>query len=149
MDQRIWRTCLLGDDCWEYQGWRDRNGYGRTKLGWRRQMVHRTAYEIYYDVRLEPGVCVLHRCDNPPCIRPDHLFVGNDSMNMLDCVAKGRHPQANKTHCPSGHEYTEDNTERGSRGERGCKTCRRERDAARPSGWKRQRATLKKDHPEE
>ncbi len=51
--------------------------------------THRIAYELTYGP-IPPGLLVCHRCDNPPCCRPDHLFLGDKRANALDCVAKGR-----------------------------------------------------------
>ena len=51
--------------------------------------AHRMAWIIAYG-SIPQGLCVLHRCDNPPCVRPDHLFLGTKGDNNRDCVAKGR-----------------------------------------------------------
>lgn len=85
------------DGCWEWTG--NRSGgtrtapYGRFQrtVNGKLQIVraHRYAYEITYGP-IPDGLRVLHRCDNPPCCRPDHLFLGTDLDNALDKKAKGR-----------------------------------------------------------
>lgn len=54
------------------------------------QYAHRRAFELTHGP-LEAGVHVLHACDNPPCCNPAHLFPGDQTLNMRDMVAKGRH----------------------------------------------------------
>lgn len=76
----------LGPDaCWEWQGWREANGYGR--FGQRKP--HRLMYEAIHG-SIPSGLFVCHRCDNPPCVNPAHLFVGSRQDNSDDMVAKGR-----------------------------------------------------------
>jgi|SRR6478609_1969968 len=76
------------DECWEWTGARNeaRGGYGA--MG-RNVMAHRASWEIH-NRQLTSGECVLHRCDNPPCCNPAHLFVGTRTDNHLDKMAKGR-----------------------------------------------------------
>lgn len=70
--------------------------YGRLKVDGKNVLAHRLAYEQRYG-QLECGQNVLHRCDNPACINPAHLFVGSQVDNVADMVAKGRHrPPNNK-----------------------------------------------------
>jgi hypothetical protein len=65
------------------------NGYGQMCISYKNHMVHRLAWEVAHGP-IPPGLCVLHRCDNPPCIRPDHLFLGTHQENMADMVVKQR-----------------------------------------------------------
>ncbi len=65
---------------------------------------------------------MLHRCDNPPCWRDDHLFLGTQPDNVADMVTKGRHANSRKTHCSRGHKYTPQNT-RVYDGHRRCIKC--------------------------
>lgn len=77
-------------DCWVWNGTVDRKGYGGVKLGKRaRRQAHCLAYEEFIGA-IPEGLCVLHRCDNPPCCNPAHLFLGTRGDNVRDSVAKGR-----------------------------------------------------------
>jgi hypothetical protein len=64
-------------------------GYGTVHGGTKKQLAHRMVYEEAIGP-IPAGLFVLHRCDNPPCVNPDHLFLGDTRTNALDMVAKGR-----------------------------------------------------------
>ena len=74
--------------CLEYQGARDRDGYGRFWVGSSTVRAHRFA--LARRMGVPPGAYVLHRCDNPPCCNPEHLFLGTNHDNIADRHAKGR-----------------------------------------------------------
>ena len=89
---RLWRRTRFGDDCWEWTGCRNPEGYGRIGLGSHRLGIgytHRLSWELMRG-EIPKGMLVLHKCDNPPCIRPEHLFLGTTSDNIADCHDKGR-----------------------------------------------------------
>jgi hypothetical protein len=99
--ERFWALVRKGaapGDCWEWTGSRARFGYGRFNLRHYDQpsakngyavQAHRLSWEFAHGP-IPPGLWVLHRCDNPPCVRPDHLFLGTVGDNVRDAVAKGR-----------------------------------------------------------
>jgi hypothetical protein len=85
--------------CWEWQGHRDDDGYGMfTVIGppVRPHGAHRIAFEQGVGHDLATAEQVLHRCDNPPCCNPLHLFVGSTQDNKADCVTKDRHGRGDR-----------------------------------------------------
>jgi HNH endonuclease len=114
--------------CWEWSGARDRYGYGKLRRDTVYWKAHRLAWTLEHGP-IPDGMYVCHHCDNPPCVNPAHLFLGTSRDNQLDRVAKGRHNQTAKTHCPRGHPYDEANT-RHHNGRRFCRACKRERQRA-------------------
>lgn len=92
---RFWRKVSIGPGCWEWQNSLRHKGYGafvwKDEAGTTVQgRAHRFAFELMVGP-IPPGLCVLHRCDNPKCIRPDHLFLGTIGDNNRDMMVKGRH----------------------------------------------------------
>lgn len=76
-------------ECWEWQRSRNQHGYGTLTVKGRRAYAHRLAYELAKGP-IPLGMHILHECDNPRCINPDHLIAGTQSKNMADCHARGR-----------------------------------------------------------
>lgn len=103
--------------CWEWIGHKNRGGYGTTYFDGRARKAHRVSWMIYFG---DPGeLGVLHKCDRPSCVRPEHLFLGDQSANMLDASAKGRHGMSAKTHCKRGHPFGSEKR----KGRRRCNQC--------------------------
>lgn len=78
------------DLCWEWQGYLKKDGYGYV-MGddGKNLLAHRVAYELSYGEMIK-GLLVCHKCDNPKCCNPNHLFLGTHQDNMDDMVRKGR-----------------------------------------------------------
>lgn len=94
---RFWRFVDKSGDCWIWTGSRAKGDYGSyffqpEPRKTRRVSAHRTAYAIEHGEAPGGDRCVLHRCDNPPCVNPAHLFLGTHDDNMDDMTAKGRRP---------------------------------------------------------
>lgn len=94
LDQVLMRCTAAENGCWEWQGATTKKGYGRVKIDSKLYSPHRvTAWSMGLVESLSDpkrAACVLHRCDNPKCVNPSHLFVGTLVDNMQDCSRKGR-----------------------------------------------------------
>ena len=110
--------------CIEWNGHRNEKGYGRISFGNVVIKTHRLSYMFANNLNsLSSDQFICHSCDNPACINPEHLWLGNNMDNVIDMVGKGRHWQQKKTHCKQGHEFTEENTRATSKGHRTCIAC--------------------------
>lgn len=128
---RFWTKvdCSAGsDECWPWIGPR-RGEYGRFHLHGRTYTAHRWLLGELRGVPLsrervgEEDAC--HRCDNPPCCNPAHLYVGTRKQNIGDAVERSRLWMLQRTHCPQGHPYVGDNLIQKANGARACRTCAR------------------------
>ena len=84
------------EECWEWTAGRSRAGYGRFKVERKQTPAHRHSYEHFVGP-IPEGLCVLHKCDNPPCCNPAHLFLGTLLDNNKDRHAKGRTSRASRS----------------------------------------------------
>jgi len=75
--------------CWEWTGTRNPQGYGVLRVGESARLAHRVAYELEFG-KIPFGLHACHKCDNPGCVRPDHIFLGTIADNNADMRAKGR-----------------------------------------------------------
>lgn len=137
-ESRFWSKVSKGDGCWEWTGYRLKNGYGQFRPGpGQRTKAHRYSYELAYGP-ISDGMFICHHCDNPPCVRPDHLFVGTPADNSHDRDIKGRGIRGRKLSprlvCAKGHPLDEQNTYVDPRGRRTCRTCRHDRYRLRRKG---------------
>lgn len=87
--KRLLQYTSIFDQCWEWTGSCNKHGYGRYAEEGSHVLAHRKSFELFVGP-IPEGMQVLHRCDNPPCINPFHLFLGTHRDNMADMFAKGR-----------------------------------------------------------
>lgn len=93
LPDRFWEKVDKSGDCWEWQGCRQGNGYGRFRaIGGRKGRTEYAHRMVALDTLgpVPEGSEVCHTCDNRRCVRPDHLFYGTRQDNVRDCMAKGR-----------------------------------------------------------
>jgi hypothetical protein len=112
--ERFWAKVQKTDACWIWTGSKNEFGYGTftRRSGESPRRAHRFAWELVRSA-IPKGLSVLHNCDNPACVNPDHLFLGTHRDNMHDMVQKGR--------ARVGGPSQQPNTEQRARGQQhGC-----------------------------
>jgi len=92
--QDVWKKIDIkyGDDwwrCWEWMGIKNKQGYGLFTIKHKQYLAHRITYKSIYG-EIPDGLFVLHKCDNPSCCNPNHLWIGTHQDNMNDMVFKKR-----------------------------------------------------------
>ncbi len=92
--ERFFAKVTKTDGCWLWTGSADDDGYGDFRIGRKelREKAHRWSYRFYKGT-IPEGQMVLHTCDNPPCVNPDHLYSGNALNNATDCIQRNRKPR--------------------------------------------------------
>jgi len=90
IEERFWRfvTKLSDAECWEWQGSKSDKGYGKLPYE-KEQQAHRVSY-ILFKGEIPKKTMVLHHCDNPSCVNPNHLYLGDNKQNMIDMITRDR-----------------------------------------------------------
>jgi hypothetical protein len=131
IEERFWGKVRKSKDCWEWIGARCRAGYGSLGLSRSRKRIsaHRFSWELHHGP-IPESLFVCHHCDNPRCVRPDHLFLGTRTDNTWDAIRKGRWKNppsaaiyAAQDRCCWGHPFDTANTYVTSKGSRNCRAC--------------------------
>jgi hypothetical protein len=97
---RFWKNVVkLASGCWEWTGNREAKGYGRFGAENKMHKAHRFSYELHYGP-IPEGKMIIHSCDNPPCINPDHISAGTCKDNSDDMISRNRavHNRGTKPH---------------------------------------------------
>lgn len=130
LKERFWSRVLLpnADGCMEWTGAVMSSGYGSMWIGDKKELAHRVAMFLITGEWPPSGLYVCHRCDNPLCVRPDHLFIGTPLDNNIDKIRKGRYRNGTSdvTHCIHGHPFDSSNTRflhQNGNTRRQCKQC--------------------------
>jgi hypothetical protein len=89
LSERIMARVEVVGECWLWRGYTLSTGYGQITYKGRKVLLHRAMYEVA-NGPIPPGLDVCHSCDNPPCVRPEHLWLGTAKDNVRDCIEKGR-----------------------------------------------------------
>lgn len=124
---RFWARVDRSGECWEWTAGRTNRGYGvlTAPRHGRRILAHRYSAALHFGM-FDRRLVVCHHCDNPPCVRPEHLFLGTRLDNAMDMISKGRQHNQRRTHCIRGHEYAGENLYLNpTNGRRDCRACRR------------------------
>jgi hypothetical protein len=129
--EKIFARCKLAGECLEWTGAlndsggkRNRPAYPMITFDKMRWQGNRLVYMLSKG-HLIQKMQVCHTCDNTKCLNPEHLWQGTNQQNVDDKMRKGRHHQKNQTHCKRGHEFTDENTYKTTRGSRSCRVCLR------------------------
>lgn len=94
--ERFWQKVQKEDYCWQWTAGslpEPGFGYGKIRVGGRGSKIavaHRVSWFLEHGAWPSDEAVVCHRCDNPKCVRPEHLFLGTQKENIRDCIAKGR-----------------------------------------------------------
>ena len=125
---RRWVLDIPESGCWVWMGTTNPGGYGLVGYNGKTKLSHRVAYELKFGP-IPEGLDLDHLCRVRCCVNPDHLEPVSRSENLRrgetgDNLVKSA---LSVTHCPSGHEYTPENTflRKDRPGHRGCRACRR------------------------
>jgi len=139
--QSFWAEVEKTDGCWLWRAALSTNGYGQTSRDGVQIRAHRLAWELERGP-IPVGLLVLHRCDVPTCVNPDHLFLGTNKDNSRDMAAKGRDGNQHKakTHCAKGHPYSGHNLIVSAKGWRYCRICRNAHARAQKAAKRSRRA---------
>jgi hypothetical protein len=102
--ERFWAKVDKSGECWEWTAGLNKDGYGLFRLNGKTVSSHRYSYILHHPLTIDlwehREICVCHKCDNPKCVNPEHLFLGSMLDNSKDMLSKGRgnQPKGEKNH---------------------------------------------------
>lgn len=96
MDRFLEKIKVDGNGCWNWQGYMQKNGYGQFGISTNKSLyAHRVSYELF-NKESTKGKYVCHKCDNPSCVNPDHLYLGTQLDNIRDSIRNGKQKRFNR-----------------------------------------------------
>jgi hypothetical protein len=131
--ERLNSKLTINGDCWEWEGYRDKNGYGEIWFGNANYRIPRIVCHLTQGMPLDSKNQVRHTCDNPSCFNPEHLVQGSAMDNRRDSQKRRRfngNKGFRKDHFKCGHPFISENI-RPIHGSRECKICANKRDRDR------------------
>lgn len=123
--ERFWSNVHKTDTCWLWTGRCTSGGYGVFHGKGGTYSAHVVAWEIANDAEMPVGKEGGHTCNNPPCVRPDHVLPMTHLQNMQMAQKAGRLDGVHRGTCARGHAYTPENTYVRPDGYRSCRECKR------------------------
>ena len=138
-------------DCWIWDGGRTSKNYGSFCYYTKKPAIgaHVSSY-LFHKGEIPDGQIVRHKCNNPPCVNPEHLILGSNSDNMKDMFESDRHGWTNRerTHCRRGHEFSAvgvyERTKKNGKTDRICRECVRNKALEKRHSPETREAHLKK-----
>jgi len=126
LGERFWSKVKKTETCWIWTSAKNKAGYGCYQIYPKTHLSHRLSYQEKHGA-IPQKIGVLHQCDNPPCVNPDHLFLGDQLANMKDAAQKGRvrNGHMNQKECHRGHLLSGSNIYTSKKGMRMCRKCSR------------------------
>jgi len=113
---------IIIKECWEWSGYKDKDGYGKFSLNRTPFMAHRISFNIFKGI-IKDNLVIDHICHNRSCINPEHLRQVTIKTNTLENSVGNAYFNSIKTHCNKGHEFIGANIGKDSSGDRYCKKC--------------------------
>jgi hypothetical protein len=117
-------------ECWLWTAAKNPSGYGRFSFKGKLKYPHRLMFESATGKKIPPKMEIAHKCDNPSCVNPNHLFLATRLENTRDCIQKGRfksnlkhtYKTPLKKYCKRGHDLSEGRVRPS--GARACRKCK-------------------------
>jgi len=123
LEERFFEKVEVTDNCWEWKAHKLYNGYGRFSFMGKTEYSHRVAWLMYYG-EIPLNKSIIHICDNPGCVRKEHLSIGTVSDNLADRNKKNRQYNLKKIKCRHGVQFKVTD---GKRIAPDCVPCARQR----------------------